>query len=136
MKKYTFSVLIIVLLLSHSVFAGANRLFLDKAGANYLHGLNSDHVSLVESTIHNVMAFKQQYPEYNFKPIIGKLTDLSLSSENSTVKLKAFLGLNYIKHTEWFGIYDFADPENQDLIFDDIVRKMAIRNKINFINMK
>lgn len=136
MKKLILFTLVLFFLSSGNVFANNNNFSVDKSTTGYLHILDSDVTTLVESAIFNVMALKKRYPESDYSAVISKLTDLSLKSENPTIRYKAFLALNYFKNKEWFGDYQFVNQADHDIVFDDIARKMDMRNKIKFINSK
>ena len=134
MKKYIISALVLFILSSANVFANNNSFPVEKVANNYLHLMDSEMSTVVESAVFNVMALKQRYPESDYSTVISKLANLSLRSDKPSVKYKAFLALNYFNHMEWYGEYQFIGQENQNSVFDDIARKMDIRNKINFIN--
>ena len=136
MKKYIFSVLILVLLSFGSALAKKGPRFVEKATVNYLHALDKDIGPLVESAIFNLIVFKQLYPEYNYNAVITKLTSLSMNSDIPAVRYKAFLALNYFKNLQLLGAKYSLGNVNPIAVFNDISEKMAIQNKINFINGK
>ena len=133
MKKLILAIFMVMMLTVSSAFAKKDMILVNKASANYAYALDFEISTLVESSIFNVMALKQRYPDYDYKVIVAKLSRLSTDSDMPAVRYKAFLAVNFFKNMEWFGTYDFKNG-NSERVFKDISKKISQLNKIKYIN--
>ncbi|KAA3608487.1 MAG: hypothetical protein D8M58_19620 [Calditrichaeota bacterium] len=110
MRKFTSAFTLLTLLAGLAV-AQHNGSALQNAERNYLIGLKHSNNGVVESAIINTMILKTYHPEKDFSQITKKLDSLSLESPKKTIRLKAFIASNYLKHPERFNWIEKGDYE-------------------------
>ncbi len=110
MRKIIITLSIIFITAGLSAAQTTSRSF-QNAEKNYLKGLRHVNQGVVESAIINTMILKLYHPQKECKQIIEKLDSLSLENPEKTIRLKAFIASNYLKHPEQYNWIEGGDYE-------------------------
>lgn len=93
------------------------------------HGLSSDVLGIVESSIYNAVNFKIAYPDFNSERVLEDLNRVAIEGSNHSIRYRAFLALAYYKNQSEFEnpdiLLSLLDHQYQDGIFfylQEIVR--------------
>jgi len=125
-KRMTMYIIIALLFfVASSKAQNYDTIYVESAQKKYIKILDTERASVKESAIFNVMALAQYYPDHNYAAVIAKLHELSTVSENPKICYKAFLALNFFKHSAWFDDYSFVRQQDTDRIF------LAIAETVN-----
>jgi len=68
-----------------------------------LYGFESDHSSVIESVLFNVLEIKTVYPEFESKAVEDALLNVIREGDKHVVRYKAYLTLFYYQNQESFG---------------------------------
>ncbi len=68
-----------------------------------LYGFESEHSSVIESVLFNVLEIKTVYPEFESKAVEDALLNVIRNGEKHVVRYKAYLTLYYYQNQERFG---------------------------------
>jgi hypothetical protein len=108
---------IAILMLSTAGFSMKYTVDIDKITDNCLAGLTHKNAGVVESAIKNTIFLKINFPQYNYVKLVEKLDYLAVEGTTDTIRFKAMIASNYLKHFEDFSWIQKGEYEKEDEIF-------------------
>jgi hypothetical protein len=90
-----------------------------------LYGFESEHSSVIESVLFNVLEIKTVYPEFESKAVESALLKVAREGEKHVVRYKAYLTLYYYRNQDKFGsnygilsLFETRSPNDLYLFLD------------------
>jgi len=101
-KYYTLIAVFAVLTFASNVFAQWNMERIQKAYCCYENSLNHPINGVVESAIINIMKMKLVCPDLDYRDLTKRLEKLSFEGNTKSIRYKAYIATNFLKHPERF----------------------------------
>ncbi len=120
-------VLVLFLALSLELSAQTRSLsndYLERAEKNSIITMDSDLNSLVESVIFNMLIFKDNFPNWEYDSIVGKLNELAVTGRTVSIRYKAQLASMFISNPEMFNDMKIIEKENPNKYFLEIASRV------------
>lgn len=100
-----------------------------EARKNYKHSLQSGNQGVVESAIYNLMILKLRYPDADLSTVDGELKELAITGDSKSVRLKAYLTLNYLDDYHWLEknqeLSELLTQGNQEKLFNILANDLT-----------
>lgn len=105
-----------------------NETFIKRAKINFLHSMNSEYNSIVESSIFISMDMKKRFPNEDYDIFIDKLNDLAIEGRTPTVRYKAQLASLYFNFFNMFSDITIDSKSNPEIFFKSIADRLSDNN--------
>ncbi|MFQ5584357.1 MAG: hypothetical protein ACE5GL_07980 [Calditrichia bacterium] len=124
-------IIIFITVISIAAFA-QTREIIDNAPSNYLNGLKSDNLGVVESAIFHSVKFKLYYPDEKMDKLISELNKLIGEGETGTIRHKAYIALQFLNNPGLLSKIekrDYKDPVQFFLMLGDSLNDYIFATK-------
>lgn len=101
-KSFTLFAVVTFFALTLNGFAQWDAQKVEKAYQSYLQSLNHPNNGVVESAIINIMKLKLVYPDLDYAKLTKKLETLAFEGDNKSIRYKAYIAANFLKHPARF----------------------------------
>lgn len=98
--------------------------YLERAEKNSIVSMDSELNSLVESVIFNMLIFKDNFPNWEYDRIVGKLNELAVNGRTISIRYKAQLASMFISNPELFEDINIVEKDNPNKYFLEIASRV------------
>lgn len=100
----------------------------EKIAVNFVSGLQSDNVGVVESAIFQSLVLKTHKPEFDLAPIMKELDRLQKQGQSSEIKFKSYMAIYAMDNPDILKLVDARRFEDGDQYFSQL--SMAINKNL------